>query len=87
MELVEAELMSACGAIAWGFDLKKRDVESKPDPKGYTSLLIVKPEPFNFELKPRSEERVKLIYDNWRTAKAEDPQLISKFDRKTTAWE
>nr|OQO15565.1 hypothetical protein B0A51_17650 [Rachicladosporium sp. CCFEE 5018] len=86
MELVDAELMTACGAIAWGLSLKKND-DLVPHPKGYTSLLITKPEPFGFELKPRSEQRAEQIYSMWRTAKKEDPQLVSKYDRRTAAWE
>ena len=86
MELVDAELTTACGAIAWGLSLTKKG-DAAPEPTGYTSLLITKPLPFDFELKPRSETRANEIYRLWREAKKDDPQLVSKFDRPTTAWE
>ena len=76
MELVNAELITACASIAWSLDLTKVG-DAKPDPKGYTSLLITKPEPFDFDLKPRSEAKAEQIYSMWRKAKKEDPQLVS----------
>lgn len=49
-ELVEAELLAGCGAIAWSCSLTKQaDDDSIPQPKKYTSLLITKPTPFAFE--------------------------------------
>lgn len=86
MELVDAELTTACGAIAWGLSLESKG-NTAPEPTGYTSLLITKPLPFDFELKPRSEARAEEIYRLWRVAKKEDPQLVSKYDRPTAAWE
>jgi cytochrome P450 len=87
MELVDAELTTACGAIAWGLSLKTKSNAAAPEPTAYTSLLITKPLPFDFELKPRSEARAEEIYRLWRNAKKEDPQLVSKYDRPTAAWE
>jgi cytochrome P450 len=86
MELVDAELTTACGAIAWGLSLKSKS-KAVPEPTSYTSLLITKPLPFDLELKPRSEARAEQIYGAWRKAKKEDPQLVSRYDRASAAWE
>jgi hypothetical protein len=86
MELVDAELTTACGAIAWALSLKSKG-NAALEPTNYTSLLITKPLPFDLELKPRSEARGEEIYRLWRTAEKEDPQLLSKYNRPSAAWE
>jgi cytochrome P450 len=86
MELVDAELTTACGAIAWGLSLKSKS-KAVPEPTSYTSLLITKPLPFDLELKPRSEARAEQIYGLWRAAKKEDSQLVSRYDRPSAEWE
>ncbi len=81
MDLVHAETITACGAIAWAYNLKKKTGDpSVPKEKGYTSLLITKPEAFDFELEFRSEKRGMLVRRLWEEAKNEDPQLVSRYD-------
>ncbi|KAK4108835.1 cytochrome P450 [Canariomyces notabilis] len=62
MAVTQDELVVACGALAWCFNLKpKRDPvtgEHFPVPLDKSnSLLIIKPDPFRMEFEPRSEER------------------------------
>lgn len=74
MELVDTETITACGGIAWAFSLTKpAGYAHVPEVKSYTSLLITKPQPFDFVLKARSAEREKLIRANFISAKEQDP--------------
>ncbi|TVY85122.1 Cytochrome P450 monooxygenase psoD [Lachnellula suecica] len=69
VEIVDQELFLVMAGMAWAFNIrKKRDVFGKeidvPDNK-YTSLLIAKPEKFDFDLLVRGEERRRVIEDGW----------------------
>lgn len=89
MSLTQDELVVACGALAWAFNLK-----FKVDPKTgnkidiplnkSNSLLIVKPDPFQMVFEPRSEERRSRIISQWEEAEAEDVKEREQF-MKTAA--
>jgi cytochrome P450 len=69
--LTDAMLFVGCGGIAWGFDLSKKvdpvtgEEIYVPD-NDYNSLLLVRPEPFEFEMKPRTEKHAKAIEQQYR---------------------
>lgn len=71
------ELLVGCGAIAWAFNLsKKKDQFGRdiPIPLSKTnSLLIIKPDPFEFEITPRSPERAQQVIQNWHDVESESP--------------
>jgi hypothetical protein len=70
VDIVEQELFLTMGGLAWAFDIGK-----KKDDRGgeievplakYTSLLIAKPEKFEFALTPVSDERLQMVLEDWR---------------------
>ncbi|KAL3427534.1 cytochrome p450 [Phlyctema vagabunda] len=70
IDIVEQELFLVMGGLAWAFDIsKKRDKDGSeievPLAK-YTSLLIAKPEHFEFDLRVRDQERESIIEAAWR---------------------
>ena len=75
--LTQEELVVACGALMWAFNLKK-----KIDPKtgmeidisltASNSLLIIKPDPFEMAFEPRNADRKAEIINNWKLAEAKD---------------
>lgn len=69
MGIVEQELFLTMGGLAWAFDIgKKKDDLGREIPvplAKYTSLLIAKPERFEFELTPVSEERLRGVMEDW----------------------
>ena len=71
-DLVEAELLVGIGGMAWATNIrKKRDAAGQEidlASHDYTSLLISRPKPFQFDLKPRSAKREQQVWDNWREA-------------------
>ena len=83
VDLVEAELLVGIGGMAWAFSIgKKRDAATGravdvPD-HDYTSLLISRPRPFDFDLRARSEERGGAVRDNW--AKVRTMQMAGPKD-------
>ena len=85
VDLSEAELLIACSAILWAFTIKpKRGVDGKeilPEsgPKSMTTNLIGGPLPFEFELKPRSEERREQVLRMWAEEEAEAEGEPSKY--------
>jgi len=69
VDIVEQELFLTMGGLAWAFDIgKKKDDRGRgievPLAK-YTSLLIAKPEKFEFALTPVSEERLQMVVEDW----------------------
>lgn len=82
--LTEDELIVACGALAWCFNLKhKKDPETGhvlPVPVDKTnSLLILKPDPFQMAFEPRSDARKQEALRLWRESEAEDLQDRAAF--------
>ncbi|KAK8066548.1 hypothetical protein PG997_013295 [Apiospora hydei] len=82
--LTEDELLIACGALAWCFNLRpKRDAAtgldlSVPLDKS-NSLLIIKPDPFQMAFEPRSEKRREEALRLWCEAEAKDTQQRADF--------
>lgn len=73
MSLMQDELVVACGALAYGFNITPpRDPATGlevPVPSDQTtSLLIVKPKPFKVVFKPRSEKRRMQMLEDWEEA-------------------
>lgn len=73
MDLVEQEFLVGMGGMAWAFDIaKKRDpATGRPihiPAHDYTSLLISRPRPFQFNLKARSQEREVGIWRQYEEA-------------------
>lgn len=82
--LTQDELIVACGALAWAFNLK-----GKTDPAtGKTipvpldksnSLLIIKPDPFQMAFEPRSEARRAEALNIWAAEEKKDRQMRKAF--------
>lgn len=76
MDLVEVELFVSMGAMAWASTIsKKRDSLGKEmyvPAHDYTTYLISRPKPFPFEMKPRSENKARLVRDNHAVATQRD---------------
>lgn len=75
--LTEDELVVACGALAWCFNLKhKKDPvtgQNMPVPIDKSnSLLIIKPDPFQMAFEPRSEMRRQEALRLWKESEAKD---------------
>lgn len=75
--LTEDELVVACGALAWCFNLnlKKNPAtgQSLPVPLDKSnSLLIIKPVPFQMAFEPRSETRRQEALRLWKESEAKD---------------
>ncbi|KAI1331393.1 cytochrome P450 [Xylariaceae sp. FL0255] len=84
MTLTQDELLVACGALAWCFDLrpKKNPVtgENYPVPLDKSnSLLIVKPDPFQMAFIPRSEARKQEALRAWAESDEEDRRQRETF--------
>ncbi len=71
VDIVEQELFLVMGGLAWGFEIgKKKDRfgrETYVSADKYTSLLIAKPEQFEFEMRSVKEGRQQEIEALWRT--------------------
>ncbi|KAI0128692.1 cytochrome P450 [Xylariales sp. AK1849] len=84
MTLTQDELVVACGAISWCFNLKcKIDPatgEELPVPLDKSnSLLIIKPDPFQMAFEPRSEVRKQEALRLWAESEARDIQERAEF--------
>lgn len=89
--LVEADLFVGIGALAWAFDIKKAvsketGLEIEIPDCDFTELLIAFPEPFEFDIKPRSPERRAKIMEFWEQGQSQGVWEKSRmfFDEKTT---
>lgn len=87
MTLTQDELIVACGAILWAFNLKKKvdpltGKEIDIDTKASNSLLIVKPDKYSMAFEPRSEKRRQEIIDNWTESETRDNEERSTFLRE-----
>jgi hypothetical protein len=83
--LTQDEMLAACGALMWGFDLRfKMDRSGNkidiPLNKS-NSLLIVKPDPYEMAFEPRSPERKQQMIDNWLAADVRDKEERAEFIR------
>ena len=73
--LGNAELVVACGAILWAFELaKKKDSNGQevhvPD-WDFSTLPFAKPNPFHFDMNVRGEKRAETIMEEWKKAEPE----------------
>ncbi|KAB5584739.1 cytochrome P450 [Coniochaeta sp. 2T2.1] len=84
--LTHDELIVACGALAWAFNLKaKKDPVSGKDlpvPLNKSnSLLIIKPDPFQMAFEPRSEDRRQEALRIWAAEDKKDKHKRAAFLR------
>lgn len=79
MEIVETEMVIGIGGLAWACDIfKKKDSEGVEIPvhwNNFTDLLITRPEPFVFDIKPRSKKRAAQIEEYYQEALRNDPHV------------
>jgi len=82
--ITQDELLVACGALLWGFNMGKKidqetgfEIEIPHDES--TSLFITKPEPFQMAFMPRSEKKKAAITGQWKMAKGKDETERAKF--------
>ncbi|KAG4217522.1 hypothetical protein PC116_g33997 [Phytophthora cactorum] len=89
--LTQDELIVACGALAWCFNLKqKKDPvtgEDIPVPTNKSnSLLIIKPDSFQMAFEPRSEARKEEALRLWAESDAkyqrEKEEFLKEADEK-----
>ncbi|KAK7751333.1 hypothetical protein SLS62_006739 [Diatrype stigma] len=85
--LTQDELVVACGALSWCFNLKaKRDPTTGRDlpvPLDKSnSLLIIKPDPFQMDFEPRSEARKAEALRLWAESDKEDKWQREEFLRE-----
>ncbi|KAI0155792.1 cytochrome P450 [Pestalotiopsis sp. NC0098] len=84
MTLTQDELVVACGALMWCFNLKQKvdasTGQNLPVPLHKSnSLLIIKPDPFQMAFEPRSEERKHEAMRLWAESEARDLQERADF--------
>jgi hypothetical protein len=77
MSLTQDELIVACGALAWAYNLKRKvdpvtGLEIEVPTDKCNSLLIVKPDPFEMAFEPRSEARKADVIREWKLSEAKD---------------
>ena len=76
VDIVNHELFLVCGALAWAYNLKKKigedGREMVPGDMEYSSLLIAKPDWFEFDLSVRDEKRREKIVEMWEDAAMEE---------------
>lgn len=82
--LTQDELVVACGALSWCFNLKpKRDPitgRDLPVPLDKSnSLLIIKPDPFQMEFEPRSQMRKEEALRLWAESDTTDKRQREEF--------
>ncbi len=84
MTLTQDELLIACGALCWAFNLKRKiePVSGKEIPidlMASNSLLIIKPDPFSMAFEPRSEARKAEVIAQNEAAQAQDAKERADF--------
>lgn len=84
--LTQDELVVACGALAWCFNMKHK-IDPATGEKIHipldksNSLLIVKPDPFEMAFEPRSEKRKQEAIRLWHEAETNDLRQRADFLR------
>jgi hypothetical protein len=87
--LTQDEMLMACGAVCWGYNLKfKIDSETGlkidiPLNKS-NSLLIIKPDQYEMVFEPRTEQRRQEMISNWKQSETRDREERAAFVRKAT---
>lgn len=89
MSLTQDELVVACGALAWCFNLKHKvdpktgeEIDVPTDKCG--SLLIIKPDPFQMAFEPRSEKKREEITRIWTESESRDREQREAFAKAAT---
>ena len=82
--ITQDELIVACGALSWCFNLRhKKDPVTGcdlPVPLDRSnSLLIIKPNPFQMEFEPRSQERKEEALRLWAESDSKDKRERAEF--------
>ncbi len=76
--IVDQDLFLSFGGLAWAFDVtKKRDAAGNEIPvhwNDFTPLLIAKPKKFQFDLAPRSEEKMAAMREMYELSKEGDEE-------------
>ena len=71
-----------CGGLTWAFKFeKKKDEIGREIPiewRKTNEMLIVKPDEFAFQCRPRSEKHGNMVQEAWRDAKESDPHAQEK---------
>ncbi|KAF8854880.1 putative O-methylsterigmatocystin oxidoreductase [Acephala macrosclerotiorum] len=85
--LTQDELLLGCGALCWGFNMKKKvdprtSLEVDIDLNASNSLLIVKPDKFQMQFTPRSQARKKQMIDQWKVAEQADIEARYAFQKR-----
>ncbi|KXX82703.1 Fumitremorgin C synthase [Madurella mycetomatis] len=85
--VTQDELIVACGALAWCFNLKrKRDTTTGNDLPvpldKCNSLLLIKPDPFQMKFEPRSQDPPERAYES--PYKADDTNPVEQHARSST---
>jgi len=88
MTLTQDELVIACGALMWCFNLKPKvdplTGQELPVPLDKSnSLLIIKPDPFQMAFEPRSEERKQQALRQWQESEEHDLRQRADFTTRT----
>lgn len=71
------------GGMAWGFDIGVEKGREMPSADKFTSLLIAKPEKFEFEMEAVSLERLAMVESMWKGVNGgavEDEDEVGKGD-------
>jgi cytochrome P450 len=69
--IVDDEMFVAGAGVCWGFNLSQKRCPATGEPitfdtQATNSNVILEPKPFPIDIRPRSEERAKLILENYR---------------------
>lgn len=88
MTLTQDELVIACGALMWCFNLKPKvdplTGQELPVPLDKSnSLLIIKPDPFQMAFEPRSEQRKQQALRQWQESEEHDLRQRAEFIART----
>ncbi|KAI0976323.1 cytochrome P450 [Xylaria arbuscula] len=90
--LTQDELIVACAALSWCFNLKPkkdsatgRDIPVPTDKSN--SLLIIKPDPFQMTFEPRSLARKQEAIRQWKETDARDKRERDEFIQRATEFD
>jgi hypothetical protein len=86
VDIVNNELLLVCGALAWAFNMKHRvdhnGIQVEVKDMEYSSLLIAKPDWFDFDLAARDEAKRQKIMEMWEDVEITEGLVSEKFVRK-----
>lgn len=86
VEIVEQELFLVMGGMAWAFDFRNKIDKSGQKIQipwnNFTSLLIAKPEKFEFEMRMNSDEKRARVEMEWRILNGGQVEDVIASNRK-----